>query len=62
LTTHYTGNLWPRLCWRPIERYFGHRFHHYVLRGMREAPENPLLGAPTAGARDSARNVAILRR
>ena len=64
LTTHYTGHLWPRSWWRHIERYFGHRFHHYVLRGMREAleSENSLPDPSTPRGRDRARSVAVLRR
>ena len=63
LTTLYTGTLWPRSWWRPIERYFGHRFHHYVLRGMREALDSEnRLGRSKAGARGPARSVAVLRR
>ena len=64
LTTDYLGSLRPRFLWRPVERYLGHRFHHYVLRGMREAleSEGQVLAEPMPGAPDEAHTVAIPRR
>jgi hypothetical protein len=64
LTTRYAGSLWPRFLWRPVERYFGHKFHLYVLRGMREAldSQDRSLAEATPGVRDEANTVAIPRR
>lgn len=64
LTTHYAGSLRPRRLWRPVERYFGHKFHLYVLRGMREAlvSQSHALADATPGARGGANTVAVPRR
>ena len=64
LTTRYAGSLWPRFLWRPVERYFGHQFHLYVLRGMREAlsSRSRSLAEATPAARDEANTVAVPRR
>jgi len=64
LTTRYAGSLWPRFLWRPVERYFGHKFHLYVLRGMREALDSQSRSSAeaTPDARDEANTVAVPRR
>jgi hypothetical protein len=36
LTTYYEGRWRPRVLWRAIERYVGHRVHRHILLGMRE--------------------------
>jgi hypothetical protein len=63
LTTRYAGSLWPRFLWRPVERYFGHKFHLYVLQGMRQAldSQNRSLAESTPGVQDEANTVAVPR-
>jgi len=52
LTTNYHGHLWPRVFWRPLERFLGHQFHRHILKGMRSAL--PLAGASTCTTSTSA--------
>jgi hypothetical protein len=64
LTTRYGGSLRPRFFWRRVERFLGHRFHHYILLGIREAlrSDNRLFTEPMLAAREEGSTVAAPRR
>jgi hypothetical protein len=42
LTTAYSSRQRPRFFWRPIEEFFVHMMHRYILEGMRVAAPRPL--------------------